>query len=474
MVIRGAPRDPACVSSRPLRIAVPTSLAILLVDVAWALLRRAPTLDAAMLLPIALAAAAVIAYGVRAGRADRHELVAHLLVISAALVGTLALPIASKLEAARRLREEAVALASVVDDPWLAPLAEEHGVASVGGAPLVAPGAEPTVGTWCAHERDGDPRAPLGAVAGLVVASREDGSLELDDAHLALPDPLRARDRAAVRWVAFARRSSGADLDDALGRPHLAPHGDRIDLRIVDLARGERIARVSCARVASGAPSDASIAGAIEQVLLTGAGEPPEPPPPVWSTGSCPRPERWSMRDPLSPACVHGGTPRCVDACESGDAAACRVTAGSADHRDPDHGASWLRVACERGSARGCGDFASSLLDRGDDAARCAMSLHETGCEAGDDHACGMYGVELARGAGGAARDRSRAGEHLVAACERVGGFACEVLGRMSALGEIDGTLEDADRAFRRACATGYPPACEHRAADLVGEAAGI
>ena len=84
------------------------------------------------------------------------------------------------------------------------------------------------------------------------------------------------------------------------------------------------------------------------------------------------------------------------------------------------------------------------------------MRVFALNCDKKEPFACGMlalapyHGVGTAQDAAGAARGAS-------AACEELGFFACEALGRIELANE---RKAEALIAFVRACETGYDEAC--------------
>jgi TPR repeat protein len=162
------------------------------------------------------------------------------------------------------------------------------------------------------------------------------------------------------------------------------------------------------------------------------------------------------------PECTTDGW-LCRARCTAGSSGACLglAYASQKDSATEKGAADLFRRACVLGSANACTNYAAGLWARHhtDDELACARRTFEKACAAREHFACGMVGRVLLESTTPPRLAEGR--QHLEAACNDVGGFACRVLARHLESGQIgDSPPERTRDLLARACAGGDPDAC--------------
>lgn len=327
---------------------------------------------------------------------------------------------------------------------------------------------------WSQVEVDRSVETPALApgARGVIISYDED----TDEVSLDPIQPLlRMSDLAAstpdeIAWVALVQRVWPIEAtygeDSALF--------ERADLRLVDLASGEVIARASIGRVAPATmqarPSDAYsvrarwILAALDEALERARSETAAAAPP-WDAGGCViAPAFRESSEDLPVECLDGATTECDALCYDGSIRACEVAGYTLDHGPPLAAQRYYALGCRAGSANACTNWAAALVryHADDETAQvCALAIYEQTCAAAESFGCGMLAEMLMRGLGGPS-DAARARELLESSCDdEDNAFSCDALGTALS-GDLLGTPDPVAAAARwdRACALGRAAAC--------------
>jgi len=309
---------------------------------------------------------------------------------------------------------------------------------------------------------------------GVILRWNPDRGLHLSPAQADLPDHLRAERPEQASWLLLT-------YSQILGDAYAFDNGrvaavERLDARLVT-GFGEHLARATVEAVPPAEERyvreryqlpeefEAELA---ERMVTSASVSPIVERPPPQERPSCivdDVPTQWSDSESNGP-CVAGILEICLERCEGGDGRSCAVAAYLAERDDNAHARPLYARGCQLGDINACTNWAAGIhSDFHDDRelVSCARRLFERTCEGGDHHGCGMYASTLVHGDGLEAPERDTARSLLESSCATLGGFSCDMLARLIDEGALieqrDGEAED---ARRRACETGYQPACAH------------
>jgi len=326
---------------------------------------------------------------------------------------------------------------------------------------------------WMAVEARGA-RGPLEELdgPGVVVEVSELGELDVSSAHRLLPAASRAAHGKDVDWIAFVTR---VPLEVELTEGFVP--FERVDLRLV-LARSERVvARGTVEAVPSGAVRveghvpEAAVAALVQRALEAARAAPETLAADPLSLDACLADQMTSPREAEpSPACIAGRLTECLTSCHAGNGRSCAEAAYVQEAAEDASTLPLYAEGCAYGDVNACVNWGATVwtlartgqLEATDEAMRCTMRVFERACEQGEPFGCGMFGKGLVTGLDGAVEvDLERSEALLVDTCERYGLFPCEVLGVLRRNGDFgEDAVALADEATRRACDTGYTPAC--------------
>lgn len=309
---------------------------------------------------------------------------------------------------------------------------------------------------------------------GVILRWSPERGLHLSPAQADLPDHLRAERPEQASWLllTFSQILEAAYRYDN-GREAAV---ERLDARLVT-GFGEHVARATVEAVPPEEeryvreryelPED--FEAELAQQMVTAASVSPivERPPPQ-EQPSCivdDLPIRWSDSE-SNDRCNAGILEVCLELCEEGDGRSCAVAGYLAERGDDGHARHLYARGCRLGDLNACTNWAAGIHSdfHGDyELVSCARQIFERTCESGDHYGCGMYASTLVHGDGLEAPEPETARGLLESSCATLGGFSCDMLARLIDDGAlIEQRDGEAEATRRRACDTGYAPACAH------------
>lgn len=184
-----------------------------------------------------------------------------------------------------------------------------------------------------------------------------------------------------------------------------------------------------------------------------------------WNGSACAQVEA-TKQAPAAPKayeCAKGNARECVEQCEKGNPASCRLaglaiagtSAGTADNMKKLFG-----LACKGEDWEGCSTYADFLQSERNEVD--AAKLHAAACLGGFSGACTNYGVTAYFGRGGVKQDRALSYKLWERACRLGDFFACSNAGVIVQKGD-GGVRRDetmARRLFELSCQNKNPGAC--------------